>query len=333
MPPPEKTSAPGTPRKVPCLCTPRKVPQPWYSQGWLWCPWWSLWEGLGFRWAYAWAEAPFSAWSRHPSDGAVLGLFFFFFTQPKSRRPGTRWEQHQVLHKHAVRRMRAITIRQSDPSPFYLTALPHRPSRPSANRDPLPRVYCLSRSPPATVPERPAGRAPDASESSLGSPHHRARLESSFSTGLLPIDSAKPVPLAVVSLDILSQPLCQAEATGAANGPSGRRAGRFMRKGPRCHQSRRHRPATVPPPPAHAGAGRHDGPWRGGPRPRPRRRGGRRGDRLPSRGSSPAPSHPSPTTPAPRANLSRSYGSDLPTPYPLFQHARGSPGDLLRIYG
>ncbi|KAJ4924260.1 hypothetical protein JOQ06_000500 [Pogonophryne albipinna] len=145
-------------------------------------------------------------------------------------------------------------------------------------------------------------------------------LESPSTGSSFPADSAKPVPLAVVSLDIgfpwsapvLSQLLgaSRGDPPGArANGtPTGAVAGEIREKGPARVQSRRRRPPyptssgppsarpRTPPPtekPRTATPKRHGtrAPGEDGPRPRIQRRReeGRRDDCSPSRGSSPAP--------------------------------------------
>ncbi|KAK7884535.1 hypothetical protein WMY93_027658 [Mugilogobius chulae] len=121
-----------------------------------------------------------------------------------------------------------------------------------------------SNSPPATVPgagHARRGRALDArSESPLGarlpaSPGN-ARLESSSTGSSFPADSAKPVPLAVVSRIPLvrtsSKSAARRQPRQPAGGPrerdpAGAVAGEIREKGPARVQSRR--PADIPDPP------------------------------------------------------------------------------------
>ncbi|KAK9517479.1 hypothetical protein VZT92_012472 [Zoarces viviparus] len=82
-----------------------------------------------------------------------------------------------------------------------------------------------------------------------------ARLESSSTGSSFPADSAKPVPLAVVSLDSSRIPLVRTSSKSAARrqprrparsprerDPTGTVAGEIREKGPARVQSRRHRP-------------------------------------------------------------------------------------------
>ncbi|KAI9540404.1 hypothetical protein NQZ68_040719 [Dissostichus eleginoides] len=192
-----------------------------------------------------------------------------------------------------------------------------------------------SNSPPATVPGAGHARRCRAlntrSESPLGA-RLPASPESSSTGSSFPADSAKPVPLAVVSLDIgfpwsapvLSQLLgaSRGDPPGArANGtPTGAVAGEIREKGPARVQSRRRRPPyptssgppsfrtasdTAPrprtPAPRHRSATARERPGEDGPRPRIRRRReeGRRDDCSPSRGSSPPRFAPQPDRPSP----------------------------------
>ncbi|GLD57818.1 serine/arginine-rich splicing factor SR45-like protein [Lates japonicus] len=214
-------------------------------------------------------------------------------------------------------------------SDVAMNAWPPQASYPCGHlRYRLTGVPPQSNSPPATVPgagHARRGRALDArSESPLGarlpaSPGN-ARLESSSTGSSFPADSAKPVPLAVVSLDSSRIPLVRTSSKSAARRqprrpaggprervPAGAVAGEIREKGPARVQSRRRRPpypvpSTGPPStrrrtpprenprPATREAPRTRAP-RGGPRTAlpAAERGGRRGDCSPSRGSSPAP--------------------------------------------
>ncbi|KAK2872142.1 hypothetical protein Q8A73_023765 [Channa argus] len=185
-----------------------------------------------------------------------------------------------------------------------------------------------SNSPPATVPGAGHARQSRAldtrSESPLGarlpaSPGN-ARLESSSTGSSFPADSAKPVPLAVVSLGGSRIPLVRTSSKSAARRqprrpaggprervPAGAVAGEIREKGPARVQSRRRRPpypipSTGPPstrrrtpprakPPPRDAEAPETRAARGGPRTAlpAAERGGRRGDCSPSRGTSPAP--------------------------------------------
>ncbi|KAI9531497.1 hypothetical protein NQZ68_040696 [Dissostichus eleginoides] len=194
-----------------------------------------------------------------------------------------------------------------------------------------------SNSPPATVPGAGHARRCRAlntrSESPLGA-RLPASPESSSTGSSFPADSAKPVPLAVVSLDIgfpwsapvLSQLLgaSRGDPPGArANGtPTGAVAGEIREKGPARVQSRRRRPPyptssgppsarpRTPPPdrePPHRDteAPQHESPRRGrASTANPAAERGRATGRLlPQPRLEPSPaSHPSPTDPALRAN-------------------------------
>ncbi|KAK2875789.1 hypothetical protein Q8A73_023874 [Channa argus] len=149
---------------------------------------------------------------------------------------------------------------------------------------------------------------------------HSARLESSSTGSSFPADSAKPVPLAVVSLGGSRIPLVRTSSKSAARRqprrpaggprervPAGAVAGEIREKGPARVQSRRRRPpypipSTGPPstrrrtpprakPPPRDAEAPETRAARGGPRTAlpAAERGGRRGDCSPSRGTSPAP--------------------------------------------
>ncbi|KAK9514555.1 hypothetical protein VZT92_012461 [Zoarces viviparus] len=107
-----------------------------------------------------------------------------------------------------------------------------------------------SNSPPATVPgagHARLGRALDTrSESPLGA-RLPASPESSSTGSSFPADSAKPVPLAVVSLDSSSKSAARRQPRRPARSPrerdpTGTVAGEIREKGPARVQSRRHRP-------------------------------------------------------------------------------------------
>ncbi|XP_039519368.1 basic proline-rich protein-like [Pimephales promelas] len=102
-------------------------------------------------------------------------------------------------------------------------------------------------------------------------PRHCARLESSSTGSSFPADSAKPVPLAVVSLDSSSKPAARRRPRQRAGWPPPRRpparrdartevptravAAEIREKGPAHVQSRRRAPRRVPPRRARLGAG------------------------------------------------------------------------------
>ncbi|KAK2873288.1 hypothetical protein Q8A73_024518 [Channa argus] len=264
---------------------------------------------------------------------------------------------YETLTQNQVVCKRGATIIRPHPSPVT-NGSAHRP-RPAIRDQPKFRgatVYRPSQTPhlplsPERVTPGRAGRlTPEArARSGLASPPHRvsektirvvvfhrrprpptystplmslhsARLESSSTGSSFPADSAKPVPLAVVSLGGSRIPLVRTSSKSAARRqprrpaggprervPAGAVAGEIREKGPARVQSRRRRPpypipSTGPPstrrrtpprakPPPRDAEAPETRAARGGPRTAlpAAERGGRRGDCSPSRGTSPAP--------------------------------------------